>query len=158
MDEGRRQLLFKGAVAAWVASLGYPIYRYVQARKMAAPVPLRHVTLEGVAATLERGAGMVFQAGEHLGLLVHHADGEWVAFSALCTHLQCPVSYRQDLGQIVCPCHQGVFDPRTGTNVSGPPPKPLPRFSVELRGDDVFVDFEGAFAQAGETIRTASVP
>lgn len=36
--------------------------------------------------------------------------GEWRAFSAVCTHLNCTVQYRPDTQQIWCACHNGLYD------------------------------------------------
>ena len=58
-------------------------------------------------------------------------DGEFRAFSALCTHLQCVVGYSPERNQIECPCHQGVYSHRRAEH-PGPPPRPLD----ELRGHD----------------------
>jgi Rieske Fe-S protein len=55
------------------------------------------------------------------------------AFNAVCTHMECTVAYRSDKGDIFCNCHEGVFD-LNGRNVSGPPPRPLERYDVALRG------------------------
>ena len=38
-------------------------------------------------------------------------------------------------------CHHGIevgFDTRTGDVISGPPPRPLGRIDVELRGDTIW--------------------
>jgi Rieske Fe-S protein len=41
-------------------------------------------------------------------------------------------------GKLECPCHHGYFDLRTGQNVAGPPPRPLPKILLEIEGDDVY--------------------
>jgi len=66
------------------------------------------------------------------------ADGEIVAFSSSCTHLSCPVLWHKDEGALICPCHNGVFDERTGRVVSGPPPRPLPKIMLEERADGLY--------------------
>ena len=66
--------------------------------------------------------------------LVVHLDAGFVAFTALCTHAGCLVQWDPDKGQILCPCHLGVFDAQ-GNVVSGLPPRPLPRLRVEQVGD-----------------------
>ena len=53
------------------------------------------------------------------------------ALSATCTHLGCGVSWNEATSQFQCPCHKGVFD-RSGTVVSGPPPRGLDRFEARL--------------------------
>jgi Rieske Fe-S protein len=56
------------------------------------------------------------------------------AFNAICTHVDCTVKYRPDLGDIFCSCHEGIYD-LNGRNVSGPPPRPLESYKVILRGE-----------------------
>jgi menaquinol-cytochrome c reductase iron-sulfur subunit len=48
-------------------------------------------------------------------------------FSNTCTHMQCPVHWDATINQFLCPCHGGLYA-RDGSNVGGPPPKPLPEF------------------------------
>jgi menaquinol-cytochrome c reductase iron-sulfur subunit len=56
--------------------------------------------------------------------------------SNVCTHMQCPVRWEPTLGQFLCPCHGGLYD-RTGLNIGGPPPKPLPEFVHRIDGTGV---------------------
>ncbi|MBI2884427.1 MAG: Rieske 2Fe-2S domain-containing protein, partial [Candidatus Methylomirabilis oxyfera] len=60
------------------------------------------------------------------------------AFSAVCTHLQCTVQYREDRQDIWCACHNGVYD-LNGKNISGPPPRPLEALKLNVRGDQIIV-------------------
>jgi nitrite reductase/ring-hydroxylating ferredoxin subunit len=71
-------------------------------------------------------------------VLVRMADAEFVAFSQKCTHLSCAVIPRPAEGVLVCPCHEGLFDLRTGRQLAGPPPRPLPKIQLEIRGDEIF--------------------
>jgi thiosulfate dehydrogenase (quinone) large subunit len=65
-------------------------------------------------------------------ILIRDSSGRLTAFSAVCTHAGCTVGYES--GQIVCPCHGGVFNARTGAVESGPPPQGLqPRKVIEHR-------------------------
>ena len=60
-----------------------------------------------------------------------------VAFSALCTHRGCPVTYRRD--RLICPCHFSAFDPAVnGQCYQGPASESLPRVLLEVDGDNVF--------------------
>ena len=59
---------------------------------------------------------------------------EIVAFSALCTHKGCPVSYKPEHRLIICPCHWSTFDPaKSGGLVIGQASQNLPQ--IELRID-----------------------
>jgi Rieske Fe-S protein len=71
-------------------------------------------------------------------LLVRNRDGQLVAFSQSCTHLSCAVVPEIERGLLRCPCHEGYFDLATGRNLAGPPPRPLPRIELEVRGDEVY--------------------
>jgi len=67
------------------------------------------------------------------------ADGVGLlAYSQKCTHLACAVIPDVEQEVIHCPCHEGFFDLRTGNVLAGPPPRPLPRILLEIRGDDVY--------------------
>jgi Rieske Fe-S protein len=65
-------------------------------------------------------------------------DGSLLAYSQSCTHLSCAVVPRLTEGVLHCPCHDGYFDLKTGRNIAGPPPRPLPRIELDVDGDDVY--------------------
>lgn len=71
-------------------------------------------------------------------LLIRDRDGELRAYSQSCTHLSCAVVPEIEKGCLRCPCHEGFFDLRTGRNIAGPPPRPLPVVKLEVRGDEVW--------------------
>lgn len=71
-------------------------------------------------------------------ILLRLADDEVVAFSQKCTHLGCVVYFEADEDRWHCPCHEGNFDTRTGTVISGPPPRPLGRIDVEIRNGTIW--------------------
>ncbi|HET9028646.1 MAG TPA: Rieske 2Fe-2S domain-containing protein [Candidatus Aquilonibacter sp.] len=72
--------------------------------------------------------------------LAQSADG-YLAYSKVCTHAGCPVAlYRTDSKQMMCPCHQSVFDVvRDGKVVSGPADHALPRLPIEIAPDGYVV-------------------
>ena len=51
------------------------------------------------------------------------AAGEFKAFSAVCTHLQCLVDQVAS-GTIDCPCHGSQFSVKNGSVVTGPATQP----------------------------------
>lgn len=102
------------------------------------PVPGRAAIAR--ASEFPAGASSMFSyPGEHDPcLLIRLEDGSFVAYSQACTHLSCAVVPRVAEGILHCPCHEGYFDIRTGRNIAGPPPRPLPRIQLEIRGDEIY--------------------
>ncbi|GAA1977781.1 Rieske (2Fe-2S) protein [Kitasatospora viridis] len=85
-----------------------------------------------VAEKLSRGQAVAFEypTDRDRAMGVRLADGTLVGYSTVCTHLACGVLWqpdRGDEGELYCPCHDGVFDVRTGDVKSGPPPRALPK-------------------------------
>jgi len=139
VQPGRRRFiggLLGGGLFASAVSFFYPVLRYI--------VPPTVIDLGGdevVAAKLgemKPNSSKIFRFGSRPGLLLLTADNEYHAMSATCTHLSCTVQYRNDLHQVWCACHNGLYD-LGGRNVSGPPPRPLEAFQVHVRGDEIVV-------------------
>lgn len=74
------------------------------------------------------------------GGLAGSVDG-YLAYSRVCTHAGCPVAiYRSAQQQLLCPCHQSLFDvARDGAVVSGPADHPLPRLPIAVARDGTLV-------------------
>jgi cytochrome b6-f complex iron-sulfur subunit len=135
----RRGFLSVFLGGAGIASLGailYPVLAYLKPPRSgeADPNAIKAATVD----ELPLDSGKIFRFGSKPGILIHTASGEFLAFSATCTHLACVVQYRPDLRQIWCACHNGRYD-LTGRNVAGPPPRPLDVFRVVVQGKDVIV-------------------
>lgn len=124
------------SIGASIVAIFYPILNYLTPPKVGEPATASVVVPRGVA--LKNNSGEIFKFGSKPGILVRTPDGELRAFSAICTHLECTVQYRKETSQIWCACHNGVYD-LSGRNVSGPPPRPLEGFKVNVRGEDVVV-------------------
>jgi len=138
-----RRGFMAAAVAAglcYAGAMAYPIYRYLAspAEMAAGQSAVVEVTLKGAQA-LPPASALMFKFGTSPAMLIHGADGSWVSFSAVCTHLGCTVQFEPQMNRIHCACHGGVYDAHTGRNVSGPPPRPLTVFKVQLGGDSVVV-------------------
>jgi nitrite reductase/ring-hydroxylating ferredoxin subunit len=71
-------------------------------------------------------------------LLLRLDERTVVAYDQKCTHLSCAVVPRWEEGQLHCPCHNGSFDLRSGRPVAGPPRRPLPRITLEVRDGVVY--------------------
>lgn len=130
------ELLLGAGFMATASAFIYPVLRYF--------VPPKTADLGGdsvVAAKvgdLAPNSGKIFRFGSRPGLLIRTADGEYRAMSAVCTHLSCTVQYRPDMREVWCACHNGTYN-LDGRNISGPPPRPLEAFNVQVRGDEIFV-------------------
>ena len=109
------------------------------AKHQAAPkskVPSGAVKL-GPSSQLPSGQGATYtdpSTGETS--IAIREGGSIRAFSAVCTHAGCTVGYQS--GELVCPCHGGVFDAKTGAVVSGPPPSPLQQRKVIESGGSIY--------------------
>jgi cytochrome b6-f complex iron-sulfur subunit len=126
--------------AVYAGAVGYPIYRYLASpvEEAALEGAVNEVTLDN-ALELPRNAALMFKFGSGPAMLIHQDDDTWTALSAVCTHLGCTPSYQPDKKIIYCPCHGGIYDPRTGANISGPPPKPLTEYKVRIANGKVTV-------------------
>lgn len=72
-----------------------------------------------------------------------NTSGGIVAFSRKCTDLGCLISWNGTKEQFICPCHNGIYD-KNGKNISGPPPRPLDRYEVIQKGENIYVKVETA--------------
>ncbi|MEW5799159.1 MAG: Rieske (2Fe-2S) protein [Bacteroidota bacterium] len=125
-----------GSATAWLASVIYPILAYLKPPKQA-EVVVKSVKA-GKISDFAKDTGTIIKFGSKPVLLIRNSSGEFKAFSATCTHLDCTVQYRNDFGLIWCACHNGKYD-LNGRNVSGPPPRPLDAYNVTLQGDDILI-------------------
>lgn len=123
---------FTGSILSFV----YPAARFII--PPAETEPAAREVKAANASDLNPNSGLIFKFGNRPGLLLRTEKGEWRAFTAICTHLNCTVQYRDDTRQIWCACHDGLFDVN-GRVVGGPPPEPLEEYAVNVRGEDVMV-------------------
>lgn len=130
------QYALKGGLLALFGATFYPIARYLYPpRGTEASVSSAVAAKVGEVAV---NAAKIFRFGTRPGILIHTPQGELKAFSAVCTHLNCTVQYDSDASVIWCACHNGKFD-LNGQVISGPPPRPLEAYQVNVRGDDILV-------------------
>ncbi len=94
--------------------------------------------LVGTTKDIPIGQGKVVPVAGKPVMVINSNDGVH-AFSAICTHLGCICMYDPVRKMIICPCHDGQFNPVTGVVVSGPPPKPLASIAVSVDGDNIFI-------------------
>ena len=128
--------LLGGGVVASVGSFLYPVAKFVN--PPAVPEAVVDEVGAGKAQDFKVNSGKIVKFGSKPVLLIRSGETEWKAFSAVCTHLNCTVQYKEESRVIWCACHNGTYD-LNGSVVSGPPPKPLEEYVVRLRGEEVFV-------------------
>ena len=117
-----------GTLLLWVL---YPVARFMNTP----PVPESSAAQVDVGATndpaFQEVGYKIVRFGEDPVIVLRVAEDDFRAFSATCTHLDCIVEYRKDDRLIWCNCHNGVYD-LAGKVLSGPPPRPLQSFRVDL--------------------------
>ena len=123
-------LLGLSALGAFI----YPLFRFllpleIAARARAVTIPKKEIPINTTKDVM---------IGQTPAIILNIRDKGFLAFSRVCTHLGCLVKYHPDKEVFICPCHAGVFD-LEGNVVSGPPPKPLPKFAVKVEGDNLVI-------------------
>ncbi|MBC8293221.1 MAG: Rieske 2Fe-2S domain-containing protein [Proteobacteria bacterium] len=121
------------AVVGWLASVLYPVGRYLTPLPETGPTGPVNLTRGEIGKLEQDGFVIVPVVGKRV-LVLEDSEGDIRALSARCTHEGCTVQYVADDSLIWCACHNAKFDLEGGV-ISGPPPKPLPRFYGERRDD-----------------------
>ncbi|MEU5667586.1 Rieske (2Fe-2S) protein [Streptomyces longwoodensis] len=80
------------------------------------------------------GGGKVF--ADRKVVVTQPAQGEFKAFSAICTHQGCTVATVAG-GTINCPCHGSEFRITDGSVARGPASRPLPAERITVQGDSI---------------------
>lgn len=129
-------LIIGGGLLGWLASVLYPLISYL------IPPKVQEQTLNAVKAgkvdDIPPDSGKIIKFGRHPVILIRTQTGEFRAFSAICTHLSCIVQYQKETHHIWCACHNGLYD-LNGKNISGPPPKPLTPYVVQVQNGEVII-------------------
>lgn len=80
------------------------------------------------------GGGKIFK--EEKVVVTQPKEGEFKAFSNICTHQGCAVTSVSG-GTINCPCHGSKFNIADGSVANPPAPKPLPEQQITVSGDSI---------------------
>lgn len=128
--------LFLTSSALLAGSAAFAV-KYAYDIRNSRPFPLAKI--EG-AEVLKPGSSLNFfyPRENDTAILIRTADGKYHAYEQKCTHLTCPVYFARERNRLECPCHEGGFDVTTGDVLYGPPPRPLDRIEIEVRGDEVW--------------------
>ncbi|MDE2126854.1 MAG: Rieske (2Fe-2S) protein [Armatimonadetes bacterium] len=95
-----------------------------------------------IATQAELAPGTVklfrFPTADSPAMLIRLSNGDYAAYQQRCTHLSCPVYFVAATGHLQCPCHNGAFDAASGRVLYGPPPRPLPKITLQLRAGRIY--------------------
>lgn len=85
------------------------------------------------ASEVPVGGGLIL--ADQKIVITQPTEGEFKAFSAVCTHQSCVVA---EVDQTInCSCHQSKFSIEDGSVQDGPAPSALGTVAVEVRGDRI---------------------
>lgn len=128
-----------GALGFLTASVFYPVVNFLFHKKKM-PLPAGVKITKAEIQRLKPNSAAYFKYGHMSGILLKTEEGELRAFDAKCTHLDCNVYYQPESKKFHCACHDGFFND-LGINIAGPPPSPLPLFSIEEHKDAFVLSF-----------------
>ena len=119
-----------------VLAVFYPILSFLNQPKSAEPEV--NSIKAGLNNEFQANSSKIIKFGRTPVILIKTEDNQYKALSAGCTHLDCIVQYKKDTKQILCACHNGIYD-LNGRNVSGPPPRPLEQYDVKVINEEIVI-------------------
>ena len=125
-------LLLGTAALGWIASIVYPVLRYLKPLPQTGATGPTRLTRDE-ASKLEQNKFIIVPVSGQRVIVLQTPD-QLLAFSAKCTHEGCTVTYQPAQSGLWCPCHDGRFD-LSGRVLSGPPPKPLTKYLAKRQPD-----------------------
>ncbi|MCM3902299.1 MAG: ubiquinol-cytochrome c reductase iron-sulfur subunit [Pyrinomonadaceae bacterium] len=142
----RRKLLGRLGIGATLLALGGQAYAFM--RSLVPNVLYEQPQRFKIGPPDQFGEGAEFI--EEKRIFIFRNRNTFHAVSAACTHLGCTVKMQrlnqpkkvnvggreiEELSEFLCPCHGSKYY-GDGTNYSGPAPRPLDHFKVEVSPDD----------------------
>jgi cytochrome b6-f complex iron-sulfur subunit len=138
--KGSRKDFLRQAAGACVGLIIGPfVYAWLRGTYFGSPqVKPKGSIRVGSVESLKRGTTRTVQYGPDKVIIVRTPNSEFVALSAICTHLGCSIRFRQNQahGELVCNCHESVFG-LDGENLSGPAPLPLKAYKIQLNNNEL---------------------
>lgn len=127
------QYLLGGSGILAAGSLFYPLVRFLS------PVKQKKETLVEVKRSeIPAGSAREIIVDNVPAIVVNRQKKGFIVLSKVCTHLGCLVNYDRVNGQLICPCHAGIYD-LEGNVISGFPPGPLPQIPFRIEGDTLII-------------------
>lgn len=120
---------------AFVVGQFWIVVRSMFQRRTPAVGPRRIASVDDVP--VGGALSFTFPEADDNCLLVRPDADTFVAYNQICSHLSCAVIPDVSRGLLLCPCHNGSFDLASGRPRTGPPRRPLPRVTLEVRGNEI---------------------
>jgi Rieske Fe-S protein len=137
---GFLQIVNKFLAATGVAAVLGPVIAYFWPSKLE-EVPSEPVVV-GEQDSIPVGHSKTVRFGRYPALVINTPERGLVAYSAVCTHFACIVTWNPEGGVIECPCHEGYFRAEDGGVISGPPPRPLDPIPIFIEDNTLFIGGE----------------
>ncbi len=130
------KVIKNGLAAAGLTTLLAPFvaYFYPPSLEEVPSGPVRVGTVDDIPP----GESLTIPFGRYPALVIHTSEG-LRAYSAVCTHFACVCKWNTETQTIVCPCHEGYFEPLQGGVISGPPPLPLEKIQLRVENEEIFI-------------------
>ncbi|MGC2942019.1 MULTISPECIES: Rieske (2Fe-2S) protein [unclassified Brevibacterium] len=132
-NPSRRRVMKTAGVAGTVAVIGGSVAATSACSSDEEAEPTKDANLP--VSDVPVGSGTVI---EDTYVITQPKEGEFFAFSSVCTHQGCQVT-RVTEEAIICPCHSSNFSVTTGEVMSGPAEEPLPKYDVTESGGTLTV-------------------
>ena len=129
--------LIKAFLGLWALGAAGAVGAYLRAPEREKRVAERTVRV-GTLDELRVGDARLVRHGATPFYVVRLDAERVIAVSAVCTHVRCILDFDRAHKGFLCPCHDGRFD-LAGNVLSGPPPRPLAAYSVQVRAGEVYV-------------------
>lgn len=138
-DSNKQRRTFLGVLLGGIgAALGvasaWPIFRFLAPREGGGA----DAQVRMPKSDVKVGGAHFFSFQGHPAVVLQPEPGNYIALTAVCTHLGCIVKWVTDKGEFLCPCHGGRFSSE-GTVLGGPPPKPLETYKVIVEDSELVV-------------------
>ncbi|NIQ97814.1 MAG: ubiquinol-cytochrome c reductase iron-sulfur subunit [Desulfuromonadales bacterium] len=132
-------VLLGGVGSAVAAATLWPVWRFLSPPEGAG----EQEQVSIARSKVDVGQAHFFSFRGQPAVALQPQAGQFLAFSAVCTHLGCIIQWQSDKGEFLCPCHAGRFSAQ-GEVLGGPPPKALETLPVATRGDQIIVGQEAS--------------
>jgi len=99
-------------------------------------VPAGYVLVAQLSA-LSGKTSAYFTHPTHGSSILLSLNGQWKAFSAICTHRPCTVEFTSS--ELYCPCHGATFNATNGSVTRGPAQATLGEYGVIQQGGALYV-------------------